>query len=367
MLIAQTIAQLRADARQDDAILGTLQTALNGAQRPEWLDEIKISEIALGEEFPIFSNCRIIPVEDGISTISDGFLGVPGQGGRRAVRVGEATRLQARIDVDLSDVITLGVDTKLVLNYPKPRSAVLPVALSVSIVRFSGTLSLSFVPSVSPTNTPSPSATTPSPTPSPTPTTQSHSSPQSHYHPPTSLTFTFLPDYRLDLSVRSLVGSRARLTDVPKIAQLVEDRIHAWFDERVVEPRFQQIVLPSLWPRKKTARGPEADDEAEEDEAAVATGGESGDEEPLRYASDDDSLEARLERDGRRLREDERRKRGHGHGVAALPGQVQSKKQHQSQQQHSEPEGLRRRAYQEANRSSEGLRMMPGGLPPWID
>ncbi|KAI7099713.1 hypothetical protein KC339_g7999, partial [Hortaea werneckii] len=37
----------------------------------------------------------------------------------------------------------LGIETKLVLNYPKPFVAVLPVALAVSVVRFSGTLSLS--------------------------------------------------------------------------------------------------------------------------------------------------------------------------------------------------------------------------------
>jgi maintenance of morphology protein 1 len=44
---------------------------------------------------------------------------------------------------------------------------------------------------------------------------------------------------------------------VPKIAQLVEARLHTWFDERAVEPRFQQIELPSLWPRKKNTRGGE--------------------------------------------------------------------------------------------------------------
>jgi maintenance of morphology protein 1 len=69
------------------------------------------------------------------------------------------------------------------------------------------------------------------------------------------LEFSFLPDYDLELSTRSLVGSRSRLQDVPKIAQLVEARLHAWFDERCVEPCVQQIVLPSFWPRKKNTRG----------------------------------------------------------------------------------------------------------------
>lgn len=220
MLIAQTIAQFRADAQHDDAILGSLTKALNGGTRPDFLDEIKVTELSLGEDFPIFSNCRVIPVdEDGLS------FGAKEKGGSR-----ELGRLQARMDVDLSDFITLAVETKLLLNYPKPLVAVLPVALAVSVVRFSGTLSISFVPG-SGSNA-------------------------------TTLAFSFLDDYRLDFSVRSLVGSRSRLQDVPKIAQLVEAKLHSWFDERAVEPRFQQIELPSLWPRKKNTRGGEDGGEA---------------------------------------------------------------------------------------------------------
>ncbi|EWC48293.1 hypothetical protein DRE_02397 [Drechslerella stenobrocha 248] len=200
VLIAQAIAQFRDDARTDGAILDSLNKVINGPNKPDFLDRIKITEISLGEDFPIFSNCRITPSPD------------------------EPGKLQARMDVDLSDVITLGVETRLLLNYPKPLVAVLPVGLSVSILRFSGTLSISFIPS------------------------------QENTSNSTTLTFSLLDDYRLDLSVRSLVGARSRLQDVPKIAQLIESRIHAWIDERVVEPKFQQIVLPSLWPRKHTTR-----------------------------------------------------------------------------------------------------------------
>ncbi|KZF21304.1 hypothetical protein L228DRAFT_249109 [Xylona heveae TC161] len=213
VLIAQTIAQFRNDAHHDDAIVESLTSVLNGPHKPDFLGDIKVTEISLGEDFPIFSNCRVTPVdEDGLGS---------GQGGPW----GEGGRLQARMDVDLSDFVTLGVETQLILNYPKPLVAVLPVALAVSVVRFSGTLSISFIPS---------SPRGPS---------------------PTTLAFSFLDDYRLDLSIRSLVGSRSRLQDIPKIAQLVEARLHSWFDERCVEPRFQQIVLPNLWPRKKNTRG----------------------------------------------------------------------------------------------------------------
>ncbi|KAI0440845.1 hypothetical protein F4803DRAFT_525578 [Xylaria telfairii] len=228
VLVAQTIAQFRSDAQHDDAILNSLTKALNGTSRPDFLDEIKVTELTLGEDFPIFSNCRIIPVdEDGLSLENRNGNGIFGaQGGTAGARAKllEGSRLQARMDVDLSDMITLALETKLLLNYPKRLTAVLPVALAISVERFSGTLSISFIPS-------NPSQST-----------------------PTMMTFSFLDDYRLDFSIRSLVGSRSRLQDVPKIAQLVEARLHRWFDERAVEPRFQQIALPSMWPRMKNTR-----------------------------------------------------------------------------------------------------------------
>jgi maintenance of morphology protein 1 len=246
VLFAQTIAQLRSDAQQDNAILTSLNTLLNGPKKPEFLDEIKVTEISLGEEFPIFSNCRVIPVED---SGKDGNAG---------------GRLQARMDVDLSDAVTLGIETKLVLNYPRPLVAVMPVALAVSVVRFSGTLSISFIPSPSPPTYPSASPTTATNSAGKHTQMDEDDTPIDPT-PPTTLTFSFLPDYRLELSTHSLLGSRSRLQDVPKIAQLVEARLHDWFDERCVEPRFQQVVLPSLWPRKRNTRG--GDVEREEEEA----------------------------------------------------------------------------------------------------
>ncbi|CAA9957986.1 hypothetical protein CFE70_001544 [Pyrenophora teres f. teres 0-1] len=304
VLIAQTIAQLRADARQDDAILTSLTEVLNTGSKPDWIGEIKVTEIALGDEFPIFSNCRVMPAEDG-------FWYGPGNTGN------DKERLQARMDVDLSDVITIGVETTLNLNWPKPMSAVLPVALAVSIVRFSGTLAMSFIPSSSP-----PSTTAPMPSPtcnthrssSPSRPTSSSGAPP---HRPTTLAFTFLDDYRLDLSVRSLVGSRSRLQDVPKIAQLIESRVHAWFDERAVEPRFQQIVLPSLWPRKHNTRGG-----APEDTEAAVEGEEGLDEDDFAVVdgngtapgstsyiptpiAENATLEERIEAEGAKMREAE--------------------------------------------------------------
>ena len=241
VLIAQTIAQYRQtvynmrDATPETpSIISSLQDAINDPEKkPKSIDKITITEISLGEEFPIFSNCRVIALEDDGS----GAGGSTGGG-----------QLQALVDVDLSDDnLTLGIETSLILNYPKPLSAVLPVALSVSVVRFSGTLSISFVPATASSDAVKEDLG------------GSSSGDHGTGAPKTNLAFSFLPDYRLDLSVRSLVGSRSRLQDVPKIAQLVEAQVQAWFEERVVEPRVQIVPLPGLWPRmsKTNVRGNE--------------------------------------------------------------------------------------------------------------
>lgn len=206
VLIAQTIAQFREDARTDDALLTSLDETMNGPQKPDFLDYIKITEVNLGDEFPILSNCRISPNAE-----EDGLQG----------------RLQAQIDVDLRDSITLGLETKFLLNYPRKVMATLPIALAVSIVRFSATLNISLVPN--------------------------HGSEPPHS---TALIFSFAPEFRLQFAIRSLLGSRSRLQDVPKIAQIVESRLRLWFVERCVEPRFQQIMLPSFWPRSSRTRDP---------------------------------------------------------------------------------------------------------------
>lgn len=232
------------------SIVASLAATINDPEKkPSFIDEIKVTDISLGEEFPIFSNCRVIAIDDAAS---------------------DGDRLQALMDVDVSDDnLSLAIETSLLVNYPKPRSAVLPVALSVSVVRLCGTLCISLIPAPSDSSNTFPQSAAPQADGQPETQFPSSSSPHDAAHSPsaddrpassdstgtstgipnTSLAFSFLPDYKLDLSVRSLIGSRSRLQDMPKVAQLVEARVRAWFEERVVEPRVQVVALPGLWPR----------------------------------------------------------------------------------------------------------------------
>ncbi|KAK6465858.1 maintenance of mitochondrial morphology protein 1 [Scheffersomyces coipomensis] len=299
VLIAQTISQFRSEAILSDNIYHSLTEFLETADLPEYLDKINITEIDIGDDFPICSNCRIKHSQDG------------------------SGRLEAKIDVDLADTLTLGIETKLLLNHPRPLTAVLPVQLSVSIVRFSGCLTVSLINTndqefadLKISTTPSLSSETSTPEPNDDTVILPHTPPQassmassssnigrsslgatplsqslsmdSHSNIPsspkkskptstttgsssypsaskknddsndegTALMFSFSPDYRLEFTVKSLIGSRAKLQDVPKISSLIENKLRSWFIERCIEPRFQVVKLPSIWPRRKNTREP---------------------------------------------------------------------------------------------------------------
>jgi maintenance of morphology protein 1 len=142
----------------------------------------------------------------------------------------------------------------------------------------------------------------------------------------------------------------------------VEARIHAWFDERCVEPRVQQIILPSLWPRKKNTRG---GDEQEDEEADSGDDMASGDgtvdssaagrdtHEPVRReragsmkdVTGDDSLDARMAAEGAKMRAAETR----------------SEREARLRTHHMQ-EGVRRRPPTHSKKeSTENLRI-PGGF-----
>ncbi|KAF6070050.1 hypothetical protein FOB64_002745 [Candida albicans] len=200
VLVAQTISQLRSEALLKDNIYHSLNNFLTNAKLPDFIDTINLTEIDIGDDFPIFSNCRIKYGED-------------------------LKRLE----------------------------------LTVSIVRFSGCLTVSLINTkdidlknvdktsnmngYSKENANGDGAS-------------SSNNDEDEDDGGTALMFSFSPDYRLEFIVKSLIGSRAKLQDVPKISSLIENQLRTWFIERCVEPRFQVVRLPSLWPRTKNTREP---------------------------------------------------------------------------------------------------------------
>lgn len=55
-----------------------------------------------------------------------------------------------------------------------------------------------------------------------------------------------LPDFHLNLKTTSLLGSRAKLQDIPKIEQLLVARLRAAIQDRFVYPHHMTFALPRL-------------------------------------------------------------------------------------------------------------------------
>ncbi|CAO1639424.1 unnamed protein product [Sympodiomycopsis kandeliae] len=166
----------------------------------DFLDEIQVTECILGNSYPTLSNARVRPRDD--------------QG-----------RVRIEIDVDYNDVLSLALRTSILVNYPRPRFAVLPISLGVRITRFSGTISLSLS--------------------SHSPSTTDQEKRSRH-----SLELSLHPDFLLSATCSSLVGSRAKLQDIPKIQQLILQRIRSAIIDKIGWPRVFTVELPDLVKRR---------------------------------------------------------------------------------------------------------------------
>lgn len=51
----------------------------------------------------------------------------------------------------------------------------------------------------------------------------------------------------MDLQIRSLLGHRTKVKDLPKVSQLLYGRLQSWLESHYVHPRTFTIPLPTLW------------------------------------------------------------------------------------------------------------------------
>ncbi|KAI8646752.1 hypothetical protein BD408DRAFT_428447 [Parasitella parasitica] len=221
VLLAQVILQYREDAKINDRLILAVDDILNGGVKPNFLGPIHVIELNLGEEFPIFSNARIRSSDD----------------------VGS---MRAEIDFEYNDQVTLGIETQLILNWPKQAFAALPISLVLSVVRFSGTLTIELV---------SPPATTTQP-----------EIPLERY-----IAISSHSDFILDLKVQSLIGSRTKLEDIPKLRDLIQTKLRNVYIDKLVYPTFVKIKVPNMWKDKMNKEA--TDNNSFDGASAAATGG----------------------------------------------------------------------------------------------
>ncbi|TRM65767.1 hypothetical protein BD626DRAFT_452963 [Schizophyllum amplum] len=189
-LVRQILNVYRSKLRDDlDGMAGDevarrrVEAYANRVLPSSFLDHVTIHSVDLGVRAPKFSNPRTRRDSDDINV--------------------------TEFDVEYTDTVSVSLATSYLFNYPAPSFARLPIELTVSLAVFKSTISIS---------PPSPKA-----------------------HAPV-LTLMIHPTFTLDLKTNSLMGSRAKLANVPKLHELIQHQVR-----RVLASRATwNVVLPGL-------------------------------------------------------------------------------------------------------------------------
>ncbi|KAG6842528.1 ERMES complex subunit mmm1 [Blastosporella zonata] len=116
---------------------------------------------------------------------------------------------EIHFETTYTDTISISLSTSYLFNYPMTSFARLPVSLTISLSQFKSSISI-----------------LPPPPDSPAPV----------------LTFSISPNFTLDLTTTSLMGSRAKLANVPKLHELIQHQVR-----RILAARGTwKVVLPGL-------------------------------------------------------------------------------------------------------------------------
>ncbi|KAK0233469.1 maintenance of mitochondrial morphology protein 1 [Armillaria fumosa] len=169
-------------AEGDEVARQRVEDYANRIRPVGFLDYIKVHSVDLGSSAPHLYNGR---------------------------RKSTSTSAETEFDVSYEDSISVSLSTSYLFNYPMASFARLPVFLTISLSIFKSSLTI----------TP-PSSTSPVP----------------------ELFISFSPNFTLDLTTTSLMGSRAKLANVPKLHELIQHQVRRVFASRAKWP----IPLPGL-------------------------------------------------------------------------------------------------------------------------
>ncbi|KAF8078458.1 maintenance of mitochondrial morphology protein 1 [Lyophyllum atratum] len=172
-------------AEGDEIARKRIESYANRIRPPGFLNHIKIHSVDLGVSAPRLHHARL------------GQLG--------------SSKPVAEIDCETTytDTLSISLSTSYLFNYPMTSFARLPVSLTISLSQFKSSINI-------------------------TPPSLNSQAPV--------LTFSISPDFTLDLTTTSLMGSRAKLANVPKLHELIQHQVH-----RILAARGTwKVVLPGL-------------------------------------------------------------------------------------------------------------------------
>ncbi|KAJ7630637.1 maintenance of mitochondrial morphology protein 1 [Roridomyces roridus] len=192
MLLHQALEVYRSKLRDglagpegDEVARKRIEDYANKIRPPGFLDHINIHSVDLGVSAPKLSNARI-KRQNCAEPLSE-----------------------VEVEVSYTDTTSIALSTAYLFNYPMPSFARLPVSLTISLSLFKSSIVIT---------------------------------PPSSTSSPPEVTLTIQPDFALDLTTSSLMGSRAKLADVPKLHELIQHQVRRLLATR---PPWR-VVLPGL-------------------------------------------------------------------------------------------------------------------------
>jgi len=189
-LLSQVVDVYRSKLRDDIAGMEgdevarkRIEVFANTIRPAGFVDHIAIHSVNLGTSAPSLFNAR--------------------------VRKDQPDLQEIEFDANYIDTLSLSLSTSYLFNYPTSSFAKLPISLTISLSQFKSSISVR-----------PPSATDSTPV----------------------LTLTISPNFVLDLITTSLMGSRAKLANVPKLHELIQHQLR-----RVLAARATwKVALPGL-------------------------------------------------------------------------------------------------------------------------
>ncbi|KIJ45605.1 hypothetical protein M422DRAFT_75041 [Sphaerobolus stellatus SS14] len=173
LLISEIVATYRTEMRGnhpgpdgEEATRIRIERKINEIRPATFVDPILVHSVNLGTSSPRISKARRKKSSSGAQ--------------------------QIEFDMTYTDTSSLSFSTSVLFNYPFSYFARLPISLTVALSVFSSKVLLTL---------PQPTSSTP------------------------TLAFSVAPTFQLDLDISSLLGSRAKLADVPKLHELIENQV----------------------------------------------------------------------------------------------------------------------------------------------
>ncbi|KAJ3143208.1 ERMES complex subunit mmm1 [Physocladia obscura] len=202
VILAQIVARYRSDPAISAALVDWIHHSLNASidqLSPQFMGPISITDFSLGDDYLKFKTARMKYAEQ------------------------SSNNLRAEIAFEFNNQITLGIDTQIIINWPKPAIASLPISLVFSVVKFTGTLAVEFV---------------------------THPDHDVQHDPETFFAVSILDDenFSLDFDVRSLLGHRTKVKDLPKLTAMITAQLRSNFVEAILWPSFKKIPIPVRFP-----------------------------------------------------------------------------------------------------------------------